>query len=287
MSMSRPKTKRLNRSLGGDLLLTFVLSLMAIVMVLPFVYAVVNAFKPLEEFYLFPPKFYVINPTGDNFRDLLTLTNNLWVPFTRYLFNSLYLATLTTVISVVVGSTTAYVLAKKNFHGKNFWMSMITTSMLFTSSILGIPQYVILSKLGWVDTHWAIIAPVVGSTRGVFLMKQVREGVPDAIIESARIDGAGDLRICWTIVMPMVKPAWITLGFLAFQSGWANSGSNLIYTENLKLLPTILAQISASGMARAGVGAAATLLMMLPPIVTFVATQSRIIETMASSGIKD
>ncbi|MBQ8495005.1 MAG: carbohydrate ABC transporter permease [Clostridia bacterium] len=287
MSMSRPKTKRLNRSLGGDLLLTFVLSLMAIVMVLPFVYAVVNAFKPLEEFYLFPPKFYVINPTPENFLDLLTLTNNLWVPFTRYLFNSLYLATLTTVISVVVGSTTAYVLAKKNFHGKNFWMSMITTSMLFTSSILGIPQYVILSKLGWVDTHWAIIAPVVGSTMGVFLMKQFMEGVPDAIIESARIDGAGDLRICWTIVMPMVKPAWITLGFLAFQSGWANSGSNLIYTENLKLLPTILAQISASGMARAGVGAAATLLMMLPPIVTFVATQSRIIETMASSGIKD
>lgn len=287
MSMSRPKTKRLNRSLGGDLLLIFVLSLMAIVMVLPFVYAVVNAFKPLEEFYLFPPKFYVINPTTENFLDLLTLTNNLWVPFTRYLFNSLYLAALTTVISVVVGSTTAYVLAKKNFHGKNFWMSMITTSMLFTSSILGIPQYVILSKLGWVDTHWAIIAPVVGSTMGVFLMKQFMESVPDAVIESARIDGAGDLRICWTIVMPMVKPAWITLGFLAFQSGWSNSGSNLIYTENLKLLPTILAQISASGMARAGVGAAATLLMMLPPIVTFVATQSRIIETMASSGIKD
>ncbi len=287
MSMSRPKTKRLNRSIGGDLLLTFVLSLMAIVMVLPFVYAVVNAFKPLEEFYLFPPKFYAINPTTENFLDLLTLTNNLWVPFTRYLFNSLYLATLTTVISVVVGSTTAYVLAKKNFHGKNFWMSMITTSMLFTSSILGIPQYVILSQLGWVDTHWAIIAPVVGSTMGVFLMKQFMEGVPDAIIESARIDGAGELRICWTIVMPMVKPAWITLGFLAFQSGWSNSGGNLIYTENLKLLPTILGQISASGMARAGVGAAATLLMMLPPIVTFVLTQSRIIETMASSGIKD
>lgn len=285
--MSRPKVKRLNRSVGGDLLLTFILSLLAVVMVLPFVYAVVNAFKPLEEFYLFPPKFYVVNPTGDNFRDLLTLTNNLWVPFTRYLFNSIYLAVLSTGISVVVSSTTAYVLAKKNFHGKHFWMSLITISMLFTSSIIGIPQYVILSTLGWIDTHWAIIAPVLGSTMGVFLMKQFMEGVPDSIIESARIDGAGDLRICWQIVMPSVKPAWITLAFLSFQSGWANSGSSLIYTENLKLLPTILGQISASGMARAGVGAAATLLLMIPPIVTFVVTQSRIIETMASSGIKD
>lgn len=285
--MSRPKVKRLNRSVGGDVLLTFILSLMAVVMVLPFVYAVVNAFKPLEEFYLFPPKFYVVNPTGDNFRDLLTLTNNLWVPFTRYLFNSIYLAVLSTGISVAVSSTTAYVLAKKNFHGKHFWMSLITISMLFTSSIIGIPQYVILSTLGWIDTHWAIIAPVLGSTMGVFLMKQFMEGVPDSIIESARIDGAGDMRICWQIVMPSVKPAWITLAFLSFQSGWANSGSSLIYTENLKLLPTILGQISASGMARAGVGAAATLLLMIPPIVTFVMTQSRIIETMASSGIKD
>ncbi len=285
--MTRPKVKRLSRSVGGDVLLTFILSLMAVVMVLPFVYAVVNAFKPLEEFYLFPPKFYVVNPTGDNFRDLLTLTNNLWVPFTRYLFNSIYLAVLSTGISVAVSSTTAYVLAKKNFHGKHFWMSLITISMLFTSSIIGIPQYVILSTLGWIDTHWAIIAPVLGSTMGVFLMKQFMEGVPDSIIESARIDGAGDLRICWQIVMPSVKPAWITLAFLSFQSGWANSGASLIYTENLKLLPTILGQISASGMARAGVGAAATLLLMIPPIVTFVLTQSRIIETMASSGIKD
>ena len=285
--MAKSNPKRLNRAVGGDVLLVFLLTLMAAVMVLPFVYAVVNAFKPLEEFYIFPPKFYVVNPTINNFLDLFTLTNNPWIPFSRYLFNSVYTSVAGTILSVCTWAMAAYVLAKKHFHGKTAWSGIITISMLFTSQIIGIPQYVIMSTLGWVDTHMVVLAPMLGMTMGVFLMKQFMEGVPDAIIESAKIDGAGDLRICWQIVMPSVKPAWITLGFLAFQSVWSNTGNNMIYTENLKMLPTVLNQIAASGIARAGVGAAATLLMMLPPILTFVITQSRIIETMTASGIKE
>lgn len=285
--MVKSSPKRLNRSLGGDIALVLLLTLMAAVMVLPFVYAVVNAFKPLEEFYIFPPKFYVVNPTLNNFLDLITLTNNLWIPFSRYLFNSVYTSVAGTLLSVCSSAMAAYVLAKKHFHGKSAWSGLITVSMLFTSQIIGIPQYVIMSSLGWVDTHLVVLAPMLGMTMGVFLMKQFMEGVPDSIIESARMDGAGDLRICWRIVMPSVKPAWITLGFLAFQTAWSNTGNNMIYRENLKMLPTVLNQIAASGIARAGVGAAATLLMMLPPILTFVITQSRIIETMTASGIKE
>ncbi len=285
--MAKSNPKRLNRSLGGDMALVFLLTLMAAVMVLPFVYAVVNAFKPLEEFYIFPPKFYAVNPTFNNFLDLVTLTNNLWIPFSRYLFNSAYTSVAGTLLSVCSSAMAAYVLAKKNFHGKSAWTGLITVSMLFTSQIVGIPQYVIMSSLGWVDTHFVVLAPMLGMTMGVFLMKQFMEGVPNSLIESARIDGAGDMRICWQIVMPTVKPAWITLGFLAFQTAWSNTGNNMIYSEDLKMLPTVLSQIAASGIARAGVGAAATLLMMLPPILTFVITQSRIIETMTASGIKE
>ena len=184
--MAKSNPKRLNRSGGGDVLLVFLLTLMAAVMVLPFVYAVVNAFKPLEEFYIFPPKFYVVNPTINNFLDLFTLTNNLWIPFSRYLFNSVYTSVAGTILSVCTSAMAAYVLAKKHFHGKTAWSGIITISMLFTSQIIGIPQYVIMSTLGWVDTHMVVLAPMLGMTMGVFLMKQFMEGVPDAIIESAR-----------------------------------------------------------------------------------------------------
>ena len=281
------KAKSLVRSPAGNVFLFAVLAVMGAFMALPLVYAVVSAFKPLEEFFVFPPRFYVVNPTGDNFTQLFTLTSNLWVPFSRYVFNSLFVSLVATGGNLLFSSSAAYVLAKHKFPGKAALWSVIIVSLMFTAKIMNIPQYLVFAQLHLIDTYWVIILPAFGMTIGVFLMKQFMEGIHDAILESARIDGAGEMRICWRIVMPSVKPAWITLIIFVFQGVWSNTGGNMIYTEAGKVLPTVLTQISATGMVRAGVGAAAALILLSPPIVVFVIAQSNVIETMATSGVKE
>lgn len=298
----RVRTKRVNRSLGGNLLLVLILALLGVFMALPLVYAVVNAFKPLEEFFMFPPKFIVMHPTLNNFLDLFEITANSWVPFSRYVFNSVFVSVAATGLYLVIAAMCAYVLAKHEFFGKKTLSQIITLSLLFTSpTVMAIPQYIILAKLGMIDTSLAIIFPALGSTMGVFLLKQTMETFPDSIIESAKIEGAGEMSICWRIVMPAVKPGWITLLIFTFQGVWNNTAVNMIFTENKKVLPTMLTQLSTGtsqvttgltsvytgGIARAGVGAVASLFILIPPIVVFLISQSQVIETMAHSGIKE
>ena len=280
------RSKRKNRSKAGNAFIFICLCVVGFFMMLPLVYAIVNAFKPLEEFYVFPPRFYVRRPTMDNFSDLLKLATNMWVPFSRYIFNSVYVSIVATIGHILLASTAAYVLAKHEFPGKNLINYIIVVSLLFTSKVMFVPQYIILSKLHLINTHAALILPVFAMSLGVFLMRQFMSMVPNEILESSRIDGAGELRTCWKIVVPMVKPATITLAIFAFQSIWNSSGGGLIYSEALKVMPMILTQISASGLVRAGVGAAASLIMLIPPIFMFVIFQSQIIETMSTSGIK-
>lgn len=278
--------KRINRSTGANIVITLILGIIGIFMALPLVYAVVNAFKPLEEFYIYPPKFYVMHPTMDNFGDLFKLSTNQWVPFLRYVFNSVFVSVIATLLHIFVAATAAYVLSKHEFRGKAVLNIIIVLSLLFSSKVISIPQYIIMSGIQFVDTPYALIAPVVASSLGVFLLKQFVDMFPNEIIESSRIDGASEMRICWSIVMPMVKPAVITVAIFAFQNIWNNSGQGLIYSEANKVLPMFLQQIAASNISRAGVGAASTFLLLIPPILLFMIFQSKIIETMSASGIK-
>lgn len=280
------KSRKLNRSSGLNLAMFVFLSGVGAFMILPLVFATVNAFKPLEEFFIFPPRFYVSNPTTNNFMDLYKLTSNLWVPLTRYIFNSVLVSVIATGGHILLASTAAYVMAKHEYPGKNILNSIIVVSLLFTSSVIFIPQYIILSTLGLINTYVAVIAPVIAMSLGIFLMKQFMMMVPMEVIESARIDGANELKICWRVVMPIVKPATITVAIFAFQAIWNSTGQGLIYTESLKVMPMVLTQITLGGLARAGVGAAASLIMLIPPVGIFVFFQSRIIETMSASGIK-
>lgn len=256
-------------------------------MALPLVYSTVNAFKPMEEFFVFPPKFYVVNPTGNNFAQLFSLTSNLWVPFTRYLFNSIAVTVVATTGNLFCSANAAFVLAKHRFRGKHIIWSVIIISIMFSTKIMSIPQYLVFASVGLIDTFWVLILPALGMTLGVFLLKQFIEGVPDAILESGRIDGANEFAICWKIIIPSVKPAVITLLIFVFQNVWNNTGSNMIYTESIKVLPTVLLQIGSSGMARAGTSAAAALILLIPSVLVFVVAQSKVIETMSSSGIKE
>ena len=264
-----------------------VLALLGAFMALPLIYSIVQAFKPLEEIYLFPPRFFVNNPTLSNFTQLSQVANNLWVPFSRYLFNSLFVSIVVTVGHVIVASMCAYPLAKHKFPGRNSIFQIITMALVFSGGTLALPQYIVMAKLGMINTYWALILPGIATSLGLFLMRQFMLQIHDSLLESARIDGASEFRIFWSIVMPAVKPAWLTLALFAFQAIWNNNGAMFIYTEEYKMLPMALQQIQAGGIARMGISSAAALILMVPPILTFIITQSNVIETMTQSGMKD
>ncbi len=278
--------KRINRSLWGDIVVFLLLLIVALFMALPFVYTIIQAFKPFEELFAFPPRFYVVNPTLDNFRDLFIVTANSWVPFSRYVFNSVFVSLIGTTSHVVIASLCAYPIAKHEFPGRKGIFNVIQLSLLFNGTVTALPTYIIMSTLGWINTYWSLIIPAVGGAFGMFLMKQFMEGIPTPLLEAARIDGANEWTIFWKVVMPNVKPAWLTLVIFSFTGLWNSTGGSYIFDEQLKMLPTALSQIASAGIARMGVGMAASLLLLIPPIATFILSQSRIIETMSTAGIK-
>ena len=187
-----------------------------------------------------------------------------------------------------IASLAAYTLAKIKFPGGKLMFKTVQTSLMFHATVTAITSFIIMSAFGWLDTYLAIIVPAWGSTLGLYLMKQFMDtNVTDAVLESARLDGAKELKIFWVIAMPMVKPAWLTLIIYSFQGLW-NAGSSIyIHSEQLKSFNYAIGQILAGGIKRSGAGAASTIIMMMVPLIVFVISQSNIIETMGSSGMKD
>ena len=287
MKLIKLKRRKGNRSVGGDIGIYILLILFGIFFVLPLVYSISSAFKPLDEIYLYPPRFFVKNPTFNNFQDLLVVMSSSYVPFTRYVFNTVFITLLGTVGHLIIGSMAAYVLAKYEFPGSRKIFKIIQAAIMFNAYVLQIPTYIIMSKLGWIDTYLALMVPAFALPMGLFLMKQFMEQIPDALIEAAKIDGAKEGRIFLQIVMPNVKPAWLTVTIFSVQNLWNMKGQVYIYSEEYKMLPYALQQIMAGGVARAGVGSAATMVVMMVPILIFILAESNILETMASSGIKD
>ena len=278
----------LNRSAGGDAGITIVLSLLGAFMFLPMIYVIMQSLKPLDELWMFPPRFYVMKPTFKNYRDLFMLMNTAWVPFSRYIFNTVFTSVAGTFGNLFCSSLAAYAMAKIKFPGGKMMFKTVRTSLMFHSTVTGITSFIIMTAMGLLDSYWAIIIPAWASSLGLYLMKQFMEtNVTNAVLESARLDGATELRTFWTIAMPMVKPAWLTLIIYSFQGLW-NAGSSIyIHSEQLKSFNYAIGQIMAGGIKRAGASAASMVIMMLVPILVFVISQSNIIETMGSSGMKD
>lgn len=275
------------RSFWGDLLNFLFLGILGIIMLIPVVFSVSNAFKPLDELFVFPPRFFVRHPTFANFRILPSLFSDSLVPLSRYILNTLFITVAGTAGSIVIASMAAYVLEKKKFRMREGIFKLVVNTLMFTPAVTAIPSFLIMSKLGFINSYAAILIPTVGSSLNVFLMKQFMVGVPNTILEAARIDGSGEQRIFWSIVMPSVKPAWMTLIIFCIQNLWGVTGGNYIYNEELKTLPYALSQVMSAGLVRAGASAAITTLMMIVPMCVFVITQSNIMETMMSSGIKE
>ena len=279
--------KQLNRSHFGNFSVFFMLVCVGIFMGLPLYYTVIQSFKPVEERFIFPPRFYVTNPTWSNYTQLFQLVSDLTVPFSRYLFNSIFVSIASTGVGVLIGAMAAYPFAKKKFPGKNGLWKLIMLTLLFSGGVTSLPSYIIKAKLGLINTYWVLILPSLASTLHMFLLRQFMLQIPDSLLDAAKIDGASDLRIFLNVVLPNVKPAWMTVMVLSFTSVWNSGSAGVIFKEQLKLLPTALGQISAGGIARSGAASAAGVLLMIPPIISFILTQSKMLQTMAHSGIKD
>lgn len=281
------REKQLNRSAAGNGLLFFFMAFCGVFMALPLVILINNALKPLDEIFQYPQTIFVKNPTSDNFKDLFVVMSDSWVPFSRYIFNTIIITGFGTVGHVIIASLAAYPLAKKKFPGKDILFSIVVLSMMFSYNVTQIPNYMIISYLGINNTYLALILPAWQYGMGLYLMKQFMEQIPDSLMESANLDGASEFTIFWKIFMPNVKPAWLTLAVLQFQQMWGNTGSMFLRSEKLKPMQYALQQIAGGGAARAGVACAVAFVIALIPILFFLICQSQIIETMTSSGMKE
>jgi len=287
VSFKKDKKRKLYNTTAGNAVIFCFLVLLSAFMILPMFYAILQSFKPMEEIFAYPPKFFVKNPTFNNYLQAIKLADNLYIPFSRYLVNSAIVSIIGTTVYVLIAVMSGYALAKGKFPGNKLISSLVVWTMLFTGSITAIPQYVVISKLGLVDNHLSIILPAFAETMGIFLMKQfILSDIPDEILEAARIDGSGEFKIITNIVFPNIKPACATLIIFTFQGLWNNAGSTYIYTESKKMLPTVLSSISSGGLARAGATAAVAVILMVPPIAMFLYSQRSVTETMSHSGLK-
>lgn len=283
----RLKRRKPNRSRVGDFFLYLFLLLVAAAMALPMVFAISSALKPLEELFMFPPRFFARNPTLDNFSDLFVTMGKSWVPFSRYLFNTVFITVIGTGGHLIVASMGAFVLAKYDFPGGKAFFRIVVVALMFNGYVTSIPNYLILSRMHLIDTQWAVIIPAFSAPMGLFLMRQFMEGIPMPLVEAAKIDGANEWGVFSRIVMPNVKPAWLTLLILSVQRLWNDSAATYIYTEKRKTLVYALQQIQSAGVARQGQMAAVAVIVMIVPVFVFILSQSQVLETMASSGLKD
>lgn len=283
--MRRP-TKRVSRSAAGNVTVIIFLLIFGMFMILPLYYMVVSALKPTSELFYFPPKFYVIKPTLRNFLTLIKLQAQSDVPFERYLFNSVFVTVVSTVGYVLLASMAAYALSKHKFPLKNAITKSVVFAILFRPEVTSVPLYILMVKAHIIDNYWALILPAMSGSFGVFLLQQFLDNVPNEMIEAARIDGASEFVIYRKLIMPMLRPAWMTVVIFTFISIWNTTAAQFIYSEDMKMLPAMLSSLSTAGITRAGVAAAVGVLMMFPSVVIFLLSQNSIVETMAHSGLK-
>lgn len=286
----KSSARKSSRSFAGNVLLGLFLAVMGFLFFFPVLYMFNNALKPLNELYMYPPKLFVQNATTDNFGDLNRILANTLVPFSRYLFNSLFVVALGSLGHIIIAAACAYPLAKYRFPGSKMINNLIVFSLMFNTTVTMVPNFITISKLNLIDSYWAIIIPTFASTLGLYLMKNFMEQIPDSLLEAAMIDGSNHLQILFKIVLPVVKPAWVTAFILVFQSLWTNTGDKYIYTENFKSVAYMLSQLASSsnvGVARAGVLSAASVITFSIPAVIFLLMQTNVISTMATSGMKE
>ncbi|WP_248924290.1 carbohydrate ABC transporter permease [Paenibacillus hamazuiensis] len=282
---------RENRLDGFQKALTLLMLLLAAFMLLPIVYIVGHAFKPYHELFVYPPNFFVREPTLQNFTELFLVAANSTVPMSRYLFNSAIITIAGVAGVTIVSAMCAYPISKLKFPGHKQVFALVLLTLMFAPEVMQIPRYLVVSRLGIMNTYWAHILPLLAMPVGVFLLKQFIDQLPNDLLEAARMDGAGELVVFLRVVIPVCMPAVATVAILTFQNAWGNveTSSLFMQDDDMKNFPfflTTLTSNQANLVARQGAAAAAALIMFVPNLVIFLFLQGKVIATMAHSGIK-
>ncbi|MEU9336704.1 carbohydrate ABC transporter permease [Streptomyces sp. NPDC048290] len=268
-------------------LLYVVASLGLLVMAAPFLWMALSAFKTREDLTASPPVWLPTDWTLDNFSALL---DQLDMP--RYFVNSLIVAVLVTVCNLLFCSMLGYALAKLEFTGRSQVFGLVLAALMVPGNLLILPLYVLMNRLGLIDTYAGLVLPFAAGAFGVFLMRQFMQSIPDELLEAARIDGAGEWYIFWRIVLPLVRPALATLTIFTFLGSWNNFVWPLIATNDPEkyTLPVALATFAndpnrtvagGNGMLMAG-----SLLVVLPVLLVFIALQRHFTQGIATAGLK-
>ncbi|HSK52377.1 MAG TPA: carbohydrate ABC transporter permease, partial [Clostridia bacterium] len=222
----------------ASIVLYVLLFLGLLLMVGPFLWMVLGSFKPRGEFLQVPPTWLPANPTLDNYDRLVERLD-----FPRYFFNSTLIAGVVTAANLVFGPMLGYALAKLRFRGKGVLMALVLSTLMLPAAATLVPVFVLMSRLELVNTYPGLILPFLAAPFGVFLTRQFFLGTPDELLEAARIDGAGEFRIFFTIAMPLAAPVLATLGILTFLGSWNNFIYPLIMATSPEMytLPVALA----------------------------------------------
>jgi len=274
----------------GQIKILLILLPLALFMAMPIVFIISHAFKPMEELFAFPPRFFVNNPTLDNFTKLIKFSRSAGIPLTRYLFNSLIVTVLTVAMSLLLTTCAAFAFSKIKFRGRALMLQINQIAIMFVATAVLIPRYMVISRTGLIDTVLAHVLPLVAMPVALFLVKQFVDQVPDSLIEAAHLDGATDLQVYWKIVLPIIRPAVATAMVLVFQQVWTNLETSSYFTndESMKTLTFYMNTLvnASNGVAGQGVAAAASLIMFIPNLILFIICQNAVMNTMANSGIK-
>jgi ABC-type glycerol-3-phosphate transport system permease component len=267
------------------------LTILSIFMVLPILFIINHAFKPFTELFAYPPTFFVKHPTLENFRLLANFSEESGIPMSRYVFNSLFVTTIVILLTLFISSLAAFALSKLHFKGKDTFNKINTLALMFVPIAVAIPRFLIMVNLGIFNNYLAHIIPLLAMPIGIFLLKQFMDQVPSDLLEAAKIDGAGNWLVYWHVMLPMVKPALVTVAILTFQASWGNIESSTIFMDNesIRTLPfylnTLVAQ-SGNIVAGAGLSAVSGLIMFIPNLILFIILQNKVMDSMAHTGIK-
>lgn len=297
--MAMPKRRKRSRFAGakinptrfsaGQIKFYLILLPLAIFMIIPVVFVINQAFKPLGELFAFPPTIFAKNPTMKNFEDLFALSGNTGVPMSRYLLNSILITLMTVVLNLFITITAAYAFSKKKFPANKALFSLNQLALMFVPTAVAVPRYIVIVRLGMINSWWAHILPLVAMPVGLFLVKQFVDQIPNALIEAAIVDGAGDLTIIRKIIVPLTRPALATSVVLTFQQVWGavEASNNFITDDSMRTLAFYLNSIATNNtVAAQGMVAAASVILFLPTLIIFICMQSQVMNTMSHSGIK-
>lgn len=261
----------------------------AVFMGMPIIYIINHAFKPMDELFAFPPRFFVSHPSLINFQNLFQQAAGSSIPISRYVFNSLVVTIAVVFFSVVISTMAGFALSKMKFKLNRFVFEANNIALMFVATAVTIPRYLTINAIGILDTYWAHILPLIAMPVCLFLIKQFIDGVPNALLEAAQLEGANAFTIYRKIVLPMVKPAIATGAILAFQAVWNNVETSNLFTstESIRTLSFYMNTLSGVGTVQGqGMAAAASLIMFVPNLVLFIILQSNVMDTMAHSGLK-